>query len=378
MELPGGGDEWLAPSPSPPGPSVPDQHDDHRMGTFIWPPMGTSTWPPVGTFSWPWQGSLSTDFGKRRHESEVIQQTHQRNLRSEIRDLRLTVAPWGRGMMSTTLRRGWALLRVDGPVEASRAVFRKLARLSQSPHEVSETDFVAEALLSRRRHRSNGVMMDVGAHHGAVFAEFAKHGWQVCAFEPDRKNRERITAAFGRLNNVIIDDRAVSDVSANEVAFFVSTQSSGISSLSAFDESHNQAGVVTTVTIDDFTVAKEIHEIDYLKIDTEGYDLMVLKGFPWDRMRPTVIICEFENRKTVPLGYNFRDLADFLSAKGYQSIVSEWFPITSYGRKHRWRRYATYPCDLADDSGWGNLIASNDSELLANVLKRFEAVPPPA
>src|SRR5258705_7361319 len=53
MELPGGDGVWLAPSPSPPGPAVPDRHDEHKVGTFIWPPVGTSTWPPVGTFSWP-------------------------------------------------------------------------------------------------------------------------------------------------------------------------------------------------------------------------------------------------------------------------------------------------------------------------------------
>src|SRR6478752_2146298 len=53
MELPGGGGVWLAPSPSLPGPAVPDRHDEHGVGTFIWPPAGTSTWPPVGTFSWP-------------------------------------------------------------------------------------------------------------------------------------------------------------------------------------------------------------------------------------------------------------------------------------------------------------------------------------
>ena len=54
MELPGGDGDRLAPSPSSPGPSVPGRHDEHRVGTFIWPPAGTSTWPPVGTFSWPW------------------------------------------------------------------------------------------------------------------------------------------------------------------------------------------------------------------------------------------------------------------------------------------------------------------------------------
>src|SRR5258705_13704488 len=61
MELPGGDGVWLAPSPSPPGPAVPDRHDEHRVGTFIWPPVGTSTWPPVGTFSWPRTGALSGD-----------------------------------------------------------------------------------------------------------------------------------------------------------------------------------------------------------------------------------------------------------------------------------------------------------------------------
>src|SRR4051812_18356398 len=53
MELPGGGGVWLAPSPSPSGPTVPDRHDEHGVGTFIWPPARTSTWPPASTFSWP-------------------------------------------------------------------------------------------------------------------------------------------------------------------------------------------------------------------------------------------------------------------------------------------------------------------------------------
>lgn len=37
------------------------RHDEHKAGTFIWPPPGTSTWPPVGTFSWPFtaQGESS-------------------------------------------------------------------------------------------------------------------------------------------------------------------------------------------------------------------------------------------------------------------------------------------------------------------------------
>ena len=273
-------------------------------------------------------------------------------------------------MKSAALRRGWALLRVDGPTGAARAVSRRLMRLSRRSHVVSETAIVASVLSLDGL--SNGVMMDIGAHHGAVFAEFAKRGWQVYAFEPDRRNLKRISTAFGDLTNVHVDHRAVSDVSGVEVPFFSSSQSSGISSLSAFDESHTQAGMVTTVSLDDFAEDQDVSRVDYLKIDTEGYDLMVLKGFPWERMRPKVIVCEFEDKKTVPLGYNLDDIAGFISAKGYKVIVSEWFPIASYGSAHRWRRHAMYPCELADECGWGNLIASNDDRLLERIMRRLD------
>jgi hypothetical protein len=53
MELPDGGGDWLAPSPPPSGPAVPDRHDEHGVDTFTRPKLDTSTWPPVGTFSWP-------------------------------------------------------------------------------------------------------------------------------------------------------------------------------------------------------------------------------------------------------------------------------------------------------------------------------------
>jgi FkbM family methyltransferase len=163
-------------------------------------------------------------------------------------------------MRSTTVRRGWALIRVEGPVGAGRAIVRRLVRLSRRSHALSETELVADALLGNGQ-RTNGVMMDVGAHDGAVFADFAQRGWQVYAFEPDPKNRERIAVAFGRQRNVHVDESAVSDVSQADAAVFVSSQSSGISGLSAFDDSHEQAGVVTTVTIDDFVGQESIRNI---------------------------------------------------------------------------------------------------------------------
>ena len=53
-----------------------------------------------------------------------------------------------------------------------------------------------------------------------------------------------------------------------------------------------------------------LSKIDFLKIDVEGLDWNVLKGVPWDRVKPEVIECEFEDAKTLALGHTYRDIAD--------------------------------------------------------------------
>lgn len=204
------------------------------------------------------------------------------------------------------------------------------------------------------------VMVDVGACTGSSLAPFAKDGWTVYAFEPDSANRADLEAGWGMAVDVHIDPRAVSDKAQIDLPFFRSDVSQGISGLSAFHESHEQAGTVDTTTVGDMVTEHEIDRIDFLKVDTEGHDLFVLKGVDWDRIAPDVVVCEFEDAKTVPLGYTFDDLATFLTDHGYTVVVSEWYPVVEYGRQHTWRRFAEYPCSLEDPDSWGNLIAVRD------------------
>lgn len=207
---------------------------------------------------------------------------------------------------------------------------------------------------------STGFVVDVGAHQGQSSLPFLQSGWTVYAFEPDAVNRRALTALLAGFPNLFVDSRAVSDQVRTMVPFYTSSVSSGISGLTRFHASHEQTGVVDTTTLDAFCVERNIKELTFLKTDTEGYDLPVLRGFPWARMSPQIALCEFEDRKTVPLGYCFHDLAGFLVDHGYKVLVSEWYPIVEYGRQHRWRRFAQYPCELADPAAWGNLLAFRD------------------
>ena len=146
--------------------------------------------------------------------------------------------------------------------------------------------------------------------------------------------------------------------------------SSGISGLSAFHESHEHGQTVSVITLAEFLKEQNLEqlEIDFLKVDAEGFDLKVLKGVPWETIEPRIILCEFEDFKTKPLGYNFHNLANFLVEKGYSLIVSEWYPIERYGMQHRWRRFTRYPCKLLDENAWGNIIATRDASLLSGLV----------
>lgn len=211
-----------------------------------------------------------------------------------------------------------------------------------------------------RSHLRGSFMIDVGAHHGWALAPFLGAGWEIYALEPDQKNRNALEA---RLKNhpfrasVTVDSRCVSNNTRQGVPFYSSEQSSGISGLSAFHESHKEVQRVDVTTLREVLDEREAAEIDFLKIDTEGHDLFVLQGYPWERGRPRVIECEFEDAKTESLGYSFDDLARYLVNKGYTVFVSEWHPIVRYGIRHDWRQLARYPCQLADPKGWGNLLA---------------------
>ncbi|MFC1481900.1 FkbM family methyltransferase [Candidatus Neomarinimicrobiota bacterium] len=213
------------------------------------------------------------------------------------------------------------------------------------------------------------VMVDVGAHEGSSLLPFLKMDWRIHAFEPDAKNREVLLAAIKGDKRVTVDERGVSDKDGEVVPFYASDVSSGISGLSAFHETHEPAGTITTVTLAAYIEDHAIENIDFLKVDTEGFELFVIKGIPWEKVKPGAIILEYENAKTMPLGYTMPDLAAILTEQSYHVILSEWQPINRYGEAHSWKRITPYPpADDWNEKGWGNLIAFHERADYENFL----------
>ncbi|MCR9287020.1 MAG: FkbM family methyltransferase [Bacteroidetes bacterium] len=255
---------------------------------------------------------------------------------------------------------------------------RKPIRDLLSGKSIEEVDIVYK--IFQDQSGKGKIMLDVGAHFGTALMPFAKKDWTIYAFEPDPSNREKLIAQIADYKNVTIDIRAASNTTGDTVSFFTSEVSTGISSMSAFHKSHKETSKVQTIRLGDFCKENKINDVDFLKIDTEGFDLFVLKGYDWvNQKHPDYIVTEFEDRKTKPLGYSFQEQANYLIEQGYKVIVSEWHPIIEYGQRHKWKRFVTNPSQVTDELAWGNIIACKPEnfEKLKKVARKIGKIVEP-
>lgn len=219
--------------------------------------------------------------------------------------------------------------------------------------EYDEAKLIAEYFAA---HWRVGFMVDVGAQFGTSFRDYLRRDWRVLAFEPDALKFPQL-ARYESSPFLTLVKKAVGDRPSDGMPFFTSPESTGISSIVPFRDSHVPAGAVPVVTLTDELAIMGGRHVDYLKIDTEGYDLAVLCGFPWDRGRPEVILAEFDEIKTRRLGHTFRAIGDLIIRHGYDVYCSQWHPIVRYGGGYGWHSIVRYPCDLFHADAWGNFIA---------------------
>lgn len=222
----------------------------------------------------------------------------------------------------------------------------------------NECDIITSFIF---KYNVSGVVIDVGFFNGRSSQKLLNKGWVVHGFEPDLDDYKRNSIKkLCKKKNFVFDDRAVSNKSGEKLCFYTSSESRGISSLHAFTSGHKKSHEVNTVSLTDYVEEKNIYNISFLKIDTEGHDLYVLQGFPFYKMRPKIVLCEFEDRKTKGLGYTYTDMVEFMMNYDYKVFLFEWYPVQKYGGKHLFRRVTMCPCDLIDDNATGNLMAIRD------------------
>ena len=245
---------------------------------------------------------------------------------------------------------------------------RAAKRTLVHPFWIDEAEIIARLAIARVV-ESDPVLVDVGANFGTVTKRFLGMGWSAVAYEPDPVNREHFIRAVGPNPRLQLSPAAVSDTAAETMSLFSSPVSMGISTLSPFHESHEPTALVPVVTLAEDLHARGLRNVDFLKVDIEGFDFFALKGFDWN-YAPQYVLYEFEDRKTIPLGHTLAASSAYVADLGYHLIYSVWEPIVEYGTQHRWRGFfSSPPPDIGEC--WGNVMCFRDEVDAAICMNKY-------
>ena len=187
-------------------------------------------------------------------------------------------------------------------------------------------DLIIESLLPSKK---DGFYVDIGAHHPIKYNNtllFHNKGWKGINIEPNPSKKW----LFKLLRNKDINLTMGVGPEKTEKDLYIFDEST----LSTFDknsaEEFEKIGhrILKTIKIP-IVPLKEIlsehagdREIDILSVDTEGYDLEVLKSGDWDKFRPHFVILETLEYREGNTGKKLNDTYDvYMSGIGYNKIA---------------------------------------------------------
>jgi FkbM family methyltransferase len=173
----------------------------------------------------------------------------------------------------------------------------------------------------RKAALSPQVLLDVGANKGnwtahALGLTNASKEVHIHAFEPSQVTRSMLASRFVESAAVTVQPYALSDT-VGEAKFYSKEDGAGTNSLSPLSGSNVEA--TKLITIDVFLRQSGIESVSMVKIDTEGFDLLVLRGAEQSLQDGRIDVVQFEyNWRWLINHASLRDVFDLISNKPYR------------------------------------------------------------
>ena len=187
----------------------------------------------------------------------------------------------------------------------------------------------------------NTVIFDVGANVGnysqEIVKEFKNVNFQLYSFEPSKKTFFELKKRFKNLPNLKLYNIGFGEKSEVKTLFY-DKKKSGLASmynrrLLHFGIKMNLQESIKIYTIDDFCKKKQIQQIDFLKLDTEGHELNILNGAKKMIESDAIRFIQFEfGGCNIDSRTYFQDFFYLLEEKYYiyRILKNSFYKINSY------------------------------------------------
>ena len=191
------------------------------------------------------------------------------------------------------------------------------------------------------------IILDVGAHEGESIELFLKNLKvdNIYSFEPSEetfktllKNSKKLKKKFNK-TNIILENLAVGRANQNvDLNYLNETSSSTIRNINTnsdyfkkkekyFGKLINKKIIVKQINFKEYLEKNKIEKIDLLKIDTEGYELEVLKGLGEFISNVSIILFEHHYDNMIVKDYTFSDIHKLLKDNGFRRIHKSKMPF---------------------------------------------------
>jgi FkbM family methyltransferase len=195
--------------------------------------------------------------------------------------------------------------------------------------------------------KDNPVVLDVGANDGGYSRDIVaiNPSATVFAFEPHPLTFERLVSNIEAHKNIRPFNYAVGDRPGGQILYDRRSES-GTAHASIFREviedihmAQSSKFEVNVITLDEFIEEQRLARVDLLKIDTEGYELNVLKGGVKAIRSGIFKAIQFEfNEMNVVSRVFFKDFMEVLPQYQFYRMLS--------GGLQRIDRYSPVRCEL--------------------------------
>lgn len=162
--------------------------------------------------------------------------------------------------------------------------------------------------------KTNGFYVDIGAcypENGSVTKHFYDLGWSGVNVEPHPDAFRLLANARTRDINLNI---AVADYDGEIKLYF----GDSIGETTALEGEDSKSFIVPALSLMSLFEKYVREDVDFLKIDVEGYEYQVLKGGDWKKFRPKVIVCEVTQPWSNKIRSEAENIKLLLTSEDYQ------------------------------------------------------------